>query len=80
MIASLAPKLAGLYTIGATAEAISTHGATRCGTLDVAVQTALARATTGDILLLSPGCASYDQFTNYEHRGETFTRLVHAAK
>ena len=80
LIASLAPKLAGLYTIGATAEAISTHGATRCGTLDVAVQTALARATTGDILLLSPGCASWDQFTNYEHRGETFTRLVHAAK
>ena len=47
-----------------------------CGTLEQAVQTALARMQTNDILLLSPGCASWDQFSDYRERGERFSDLV----
>jgi UDP-N-acetylmuramoylalanine--D-glutamate ligase len=49
-----------------------------CGTLAVAVTRALALAQSGDIVLLSPACASLDQFPNYEVRGETFADLVGA--
>lgn len=52
----------------------------RCGTLGVAVKRAMrdARASggAGEVLVLSPGCASWDQFANYEERGARFTELV----
>ncbi len=46
--------------------------------LDEAVQLANRLAESGDVVLLSPACASYDMFENYEHRGREFIRLVQA--
>ena len=46
------------------------------GTLEKAVEEAARRAGTGDAVLLSPACASFDQFRNFEHRGEVFEQLV----
>jgi UDP-N-acetylmuramoylalanine--D-glutamate ligase len=45
-------------------------------TLDRAVEHAFAQAAPGDVVLLSPACASYDQYDNFEQRGEHFRRLV----
>jgi UDP-N-acetylmuramoylalanine--D-glutamate ligase len=44
--------------------------------LEVAVREAAAAARSGDTVLLSPACASFDQFRNYHHRGEVFQQLV----
>ncbi|MDP6480043.1 MAG: UDP-N-acetylmuramoyl-L-alanine--D-glutamate ligase [Phycisphaerales bacterium] len=78
-IVELAPNLAGLYTIGATGGMLSQSvgsASTHCGTLDLAVTAAIARMRDGDVLLLSPGCASWDQFPDYRARGEAFAVLV----
>jgi UDP-N-acetylmuramoylalanine--D-glutamate ligase len=48
----------------------------RAGTLAAAVARAAATTGPGDVVLLSPACASYDQFRSYEERGEIFRRLV----
>src|SRR6185369_14927002 len=78
-IARLAVSLAGLYTIGTTGPSIAAASggrAVECGTLERAVREATSRMRAGDVLLLSPGCASWDQYVNFEKRGEEFVRLV----
>ncbi|HRY30499.1 MAG TPA: UDP-N-acetylmuramoyl-L-alanine--D-glutamate ligase, partial [Elusimicrobiota bacterium] len=47
-----------------------------CGTLEKAVRTAVGAAAPGDTVLLSPACASFDQFENFEHRGRRFREIV----
>lgn len=46
----------------------------KMGTLPEAVQAAVAAARPGNVILLSPACSSFDQFKNYEERGEVFRR------
>ncbi|MBX9603776.1 MAG: UDP-N-acetylmuramoyl-L-alanine--D-glutamate ligase [Bryobacteraceae bacterium] len=78
---SLGRKARGVLLIGAAAAKIEAQlgGAApliSCGTMDRAVAEARARASRGDIVLLAPACASFDQFENYEHRGRVFKKLV----
>jgi len=49
----------------------------RAATIERAVETASQAARPGDVVLLAPACASFDQFQNYEHRGRVFKELVH---
>jgi UDP-N-acetylmuramoylalanine--D-glutamate ligase len=71
--------------IGAATEKIAAdlEGAVtleRAGTLERAVEMAMERARPGDMVLLAPACASFDQFENFEHRGRVFKELVAALK
>jgi UDP-N-acetylmuramoylalanine--D-glutamate ligase len=78
-------KVNGVLTIGQDAPTI--EGAYRgvaavypCGTLGEAVRRARELAGEGDTVLLSPACASYDQFKNFEDRGDQFKRMVKELK
>jgi UDP-N-acetylmuramoylalanine--D-glutamate ligase len=67
--------------IGAAAEKIEQQIAgsvalERAGTLERAVEIAAQAARRGDVVLLAPACASFDQFENYEHRGRAFKELI----
>jgi UDP-N-acetylmuramoylalanine--D-glutamate ligase len=74
-----AMKCAGLYTIGQVGPRLSGPARTiRCETLERALDAATNAAQPGEVVLLSPGCASWDQFTNFEQRGRAFERFVMA--
>lgn len=77
----LREKARGALLIGAASAKIAAalDGAVElidAGTIDRAVSEASRRAEPGDTVLLAPACASFDQFTSYEHRGRTFKELV----
>ena len=70
LIGAAAPKIA--EQLRGSVELIA------CGTIAAAVEVAHARARPGDTVLLAPACASFDQFENFEHRGQVFKKLVQA--
>lgn len=76
---SLQAQQVKLYCFGRDAEklaALRPEIAERTETLVQAMQLAAKRVKPGDMVLLSPACASLDQFSNFEQRGETFMRLA----
>src|SRR5881227_1610804 len=77
----LRQRVKRVYTIGAAAEKIESQvkdaaEIVHAESVDNAVQRASANAQPGDVVLLAPACASFDQFRNYEHRGKVFKELV----
>ncbi|MDO5058683.1 MAG: UDP-N-acetylmuramoyl-L-alanine--D-glutamate ligase, partial [Neisseria sp.] len=81
--AALSGKARKVFLIGIDAETIERDlaGAVpteRCATLQEAVQRAYAEAQSGDIVLLSPACASFDMFKGYAHRAEVFAEAFAA--
>ena len=84
LAARLADKAKGILLIGAAAPIIREHltaanttlPLSDCDTLDKAIRAARLNAAAGDVVLLSPACASFDQFQSYEHRGRIFKQLV----
>ncbi len=77
----VAKRVRMLLLIGRDADAIAAavgDGAPcrRVSDLNEAVRVASAAAVAGDIVMLSPACASFDMFDNFEHRGDVFRQLV----
>ena len=79
MVTALGDRAKAILCIGETGSELAARllpaRCHLCGTLANAVQRAKLLATDGDIVLLSPGHPSYDQFTNFESRGVAFARL-----
>ena len=69
LIGEDAPKLAAAFKEASVP-------ATRCPSLEAAVEAARRLAMPGDVVLFSPACASFDMFDNFEHRGDVFKKLV----
>jgi UDP-N-acetylmuramoylalanine--D-glutamate ligase len=85
MCGALAERAKAVLCIGATGRRIAAAvghttyhaaGCYQCGDLATAMKIARSIAAAGDVVLLSPGFASYDQFTNFEQRGEMFAALA----
>jgi UDP-N-acetylmuramoylalanine--D-glutamate ligase len=78
LAAAIGPNVKAVYVIGETADELARAipDVVRAGDLAAAVERAAAAAHRGDVVLLSPACASYDQFRDFEQRGEEFRQLV----
>lgn len=84
LAAAVARKARRVYLVGEAAAEIEAAlakagggvAASRSGTLERAVAEAAGRARPGESVLLSPACASFDQFRDFNHRGDVFQRLV----
>ncbi|HKU56497.1 MAG TPA: UDP-N-acetylmuramoyl-L-alanine--D-glutamate ligase [Gaiellaceae bacterium] len=80
--ARLPDSVRSIYLVGEASDALAAaldvagRPYVRAGDLSTAVARAAADAEPGDVVLLSPAAASYDQFANFEERGDTFRRLV----
>jgi UDP-N-acetylmuramoylalanine--D-glutamate ligase len=80
----VAQRCAAVYLIGEASDEIATALAPaaveihRCGALEAALEAASRGARPGDTVLLSPACASFDQYENFEARGDHFRALVEA--
>jgi UDP-N-acetylmuramoylalanine--D-glutamate ligase len=85
LAAAVAERCRAAYLIGEEAEPIGAALASsgvpvhRCGDLEHAVTAARRAVTEGDVVLLSPSCASYDQYGSFGERGEHFKALARAA-
>ncbi|NNJ71213.1 MAG: UDP-N-acetylmuramoyl-L-alanine--D-glutamate ligase [Kiritimatiellales bacterium] len=80
----LAERVRSIYVIGQASRALyrAWNGVcpcVECGSLEKAFSTAQDAAVAGDTVLLSPGCASFDQFSGFEERGECFAALFRNA-
>jgi UDP-N-acetylmuramoylalanine--D-glutamate ligase len=78
LAAALGPNVGAVYVIGETADELARAipDTIRAGDLATAVERAAEAGQPGEVVLLSPACASYDQFRDFEQRGEEFKRLV----
>jgi UDP-N-acetylmuramoylalanine--D-glutamate ligase len=73
LIGEAGPQIAAALADAAAGAGIALTG---CGTLERALALARAAASPGEVVLLSPACTSFDQFRDFEARGDEFRRLV----
>jgi UDP-N-acetylmuramoylalanine--D-glutamate ligase len=85
LVEPVSERCTACYLIGATSDRLAAELAPvlsagvelhRCADLEDAVRRAAAAASGGEAVLLSPACASFDSFENFEHRGERFREIV----
>jgi UDP-N-acetylmuramoylalanine--D-glutamate ligase len=76
LIGATAPQLEAAFAARAAAAGSRATPHVVCGDLEVAVMLASREASPGDVVLLSPACASWDQYRDYVERGEQFLKLV----
>ena len=76
LAAALGPNVRSVHLVGETAAGLGAAILQAHDDGDLATALAHVDARPGDVVLLSPACASYDQFTDFEERGEEFRRLV----
>jgi UDP-N-acetylmuramoylalanine--D-glutamate ligase len=76
LAAALGPNVRSVHLIGETADELAAVIPQAHDDGDLATAVAHIDASAGDVVLLSPACASYDQYHDFEERGEDFRRLV----